>query len=145
VTRDEKWILYNNVQRKCSWDECRQPSLPVPEAVLHLKKDTLCVWWDLKGILYYELLNSNESTVDRHCAQLEKLKLAIVEKHPALANRRGIIFHQDNACPHVAINVQEKFRELKWETLSHPPYSLDLAPSAYHLFRSLQNSGWKKI
>ena len=31
-------------------------------------------------------------------------------------------------------------RELGWEVLMNPPYSLDLAPSDYHLFRSLKNS-----
>jgi len=30
-------------------------------------------------------------------------------------------------------------RELGWEVLMHPPYSSDIAPSDYHLFRSLQN------
>ena len=28
--------------------------------------------------------------------------------------------------------------ELRWSVLSHPPYSPDLAPSDYQLFRSLQ-------
>jgi len=34
----------------------------------------------------------------------------------------------------------QKLRELGWEVLMHPLYSPDIAPSNYHLFRSLQNS-----
>ncbi len=33
----------------------------------------------------------------------------------------------------------EKIREPRWEVLMKKPYSLDLVPSDYHLFRSLQN------
>jgi histone-lysine N-methyltransferase SETMAR len=35
--------------------------------------------------------------------------------------------------------MQQKIKELKWEILDHPPYSPDLAPPDYNLFRSLQN------
>jgi histone-lysine N-methyltransferase SETMAR len=31
-------------------------------------------------------------------------------------------------------------QELDWEILPHPPYSPNLAPSDYHLFRSLSNN-----
>ncbi|KOC61865.1 hypothetical protein WH47_05398, partial [Habropoda laboriosa] len=34
--------------------------------------------------------------------------------------------------------VQEKLREFGWEILSGSLYSLDIAPSDYHLFRALQ-------
>jgi len=59
---------------------------------------------------------------------------------PELINRRGIVFHHDNARPHTSLMTRQKLRELDWEVLMHPPYSLDIAPSDYHLFRSLQNS-----
>ncbi|KAK6763441.1 hypothetical protein RB195_023947 [Necator americanus] len=41
--------------------------------------------------------------------------------------------------PHVAQVVKAAFQELEWEVLQHPPYSPDLAPTDYHLFRSLSN------
>jgi histone-lysine N-methyltransferase SETMAR len=75
-----------------------------------------------------------------YCAQLANLKLAVADKHPILANRKGVVFHQDSACPDVAITMQEKLRELKWKILSHSPYYSDLASSDYRLFRSRQNS-----
>jgi histone-lysine N-methyltransferase SETMAR len=35
--------------------------------------------------------------------------------------------------------TQQKIKELNWEIFGNPPYSPDLAPSDYHLFRSLHN------
>ena len=32
---------------------------------------------------------------------------------------------------------QDIMETLKWEVLPHPPYSPDVAPSDYHLFRSM--------
>ncbi|GFU34151.1 putative DD34D transposase [Trichonephila clavipes] len=41
VTEDEKWVTYDSIVRK-------------PE--LTARKVLLCVWWDWKGIICYELL-----------------------------------------------------------------------------------------
>uniref|UniRef100_A0A8R1EMG6 Histone-lysine N-methyltransferase SETMAR n=1 Tax=Caenorhabditis japonica TaxID=281687 RepID=A0A8R1EMG6_CAEJA len=44
----------------------------------------------------------------------------------------------DNARPHVAKATQEKLQKLNWDTVPHPPYSPDIAPSDYPLFRLLK-------
>lgn len=46
----------------------------------------------------------------------------------------------DNARPHIANIVKLAVEELNWELLPHPAYSPDLAPSDFHLFRSLSNA-----
>ncbi|GFX50517.1 histone-lysine N-methyltransferase SETMAR [Trichonephila clavipes] len=45
----------------------------------------------------------------------------------------------DKARPHVARVTRNTIQRLGWETLCHPPYSTDLAPSDHHLFYSLDN------
>lgn len=89
----------------------------------------------------FELLPRNQTiNSDVYCQQLDRLNTAINEKRPELVHRKGVIFHQDNARPHTSLVTRQKLLELGWELMLHPPYSPDLAPSDYHLFRSLQNS-----
>ena len=78
-----------------------------------------------------------------HCClieQLTKLNNAVEEKRPELTNRKGVVFHHDNARPHTSLVTRQKLLELDWDVLPYPPYCPDLAPSDYFLFRSLQNS-----
>ncbi|GFV36514.1 putative DD34D transposase [Trichonephila clavipes] len=72
-------------------------------------------------------------------SELDCLKLEIDQKWPELVNRRGIVFHQDNAWPHASVVTHQNLWKLGWEVLMHPPYSPDLAPSDYHLFLALEN------
>ena len=55
-------------------------------------------------------------------------------------NRKGVIFHHDNATPDASLTTRQKLLRLSWKVILHPPYSPDLAPSDYCLFQSLQNS-----
>ncbi|XP_017795782.1 PREDICTED: histone-lysine N-methyltransferase SETMAR-like [Habropoda laboriosa] len=107
-----------------------------PKADLHPKKVMLCVCWNWKRILYYDLLANNETiNSEKYCSQLEDLRVAIEQKRPEMANRKGVMFHQDNARPHVSLTTRQKLLELGWDVVPHPPYSPDLAPSDFHLFR----------
>ncbi|XP_018053785.1 PREDICTED: histone-lysine N-methyltransferase SETMAR-like [Atta colombica] len=90
VTGDEKWIIYNNVERKRSWGKRNEPPLATPKAGLHPKKVMVCVWWDWK----------------------DELKTAIEQKRPEITNRKGVVFHQDIARPYVSLITPQKLLEL---------------------------------
>ena len=74
----------------------------------------------------------------RYRTQLMRLSQALQEKRSQYEQRheKMILLH-DNARPHVAQVVKTYLETLKWEVLPHPPYSPDIAPSDYHLFRSM--------
>ncbi|XP_017765117.1 PREDICTED: histone-lysine N-methyltransferase SETMAR-like [Eufriesea mexicana] len=140
VTGDEKWVIYENNGRKRSWSKRGEPAQTIAKPGLTTKKVLLRVSWDWKGILHYELLPSGQSlNSDLYCQQLTRLKQVIDQKRPELANRKGVVFHQDNARLHTSLTTRQKLRELGSEVISHPPYSPDLAPSGYHLLKHLHN------
>lgn len=139
VCCDEKWVLYVNVQRKKQWLCAGEEPISTPKPGLHPKKVLLCVWWDMNGIIYVELLDMGETITSAvYCRQLDGLREKLKLTRPSLLNRKGVILQQDNAKPHTSKLTRDKLKEFGWELLPHPPYSPDMAPTDYHLFRSLQ-------
>jgi len=139
ITGDEKWVVYNNVKRKRLWSKKDEPARSTSKADIHKKKVMLSIWWDFKGIVFFELLPDNTTINSEVYCQLDKLNDSLKQKRPELINRKGVVFHQDNARPHTSLVTRQKLLQLGWDVLPHPPYSPDLAPSDYYLFRSLQN------
>jgi len=141
ITGDKKWIYYENPKRKKAWVKPGKAGPLQPKKNIHCAKVMLCIWWDQKGIMHYELLKPSDTiTGDVYRRQLMRLKVAIEEKRPEWVNRHSkLIFQHDNAKPHTANVVKTYLKGQDWEVLSHPPYSPDIAPSDYHLFRTMQS------
>ncbi|KAG5323774.1 MOS1T transposase, partial [Pseudoatta argentina] len=73
---------------------------------------------------------------DRYRLQLIRLSHALREKRPEYEQRHDkVFFLHGNARPHVAKVVKKYLETLKWDVLPHPPYSSDIAPFDYWLFR----------
>ena len=135
VTGDEKWTLYVNYHHGRQWLKPGDSGDPTPKSDLHPKKVLLCVWWCATGVIHWELLPSNTTvTADLYCRQLDTVAAKLTGKMDR------VFFLHDNARPHVAKLTRQKIQDLGWTTLPHPPYSPDMAPTDYHLFRSLSHS-----
>lgn len=113
-------------------DKGEQPE-PQPKEGPRPSKIMPSVWWDYKGVIYYELL-SQALTANLHCRQLDRLAGKIAEKRP---NHATLRFLHENAQPHIGRMTRQKLLGLGWEVLPHPPYSTDIAPTHLHLFLSL--------
>lgn len=140
ITGDEKWVLYDNPKRKRQWLSPNESPRSTAKPGLHPKKALLCVWWSIRGVVHFEVLKPGQTVnADLYCEQLDRVNKSLIEKWPAIVNRKGVILQHDNARAHCARRTLEKINELGWEVLPHPPYSPDVAPSDFHLFRSLQH------
>ena len=96
----------------------------------------LSVFWDLKGILFWELPEKNERvSTNVYTEKVQKMADGVREKR---SKRLEIALLQDNAKPHTAKLTQQFLKSLGWMTVPCPPYSPDLAPSDYHIFQALK-------
>jgi len=59
-------------------------------------------------------------------ANMERLRQAIERKWQELINRKGVVFHHDNARPHTSLATRQKLRELSWEVLTYLIYLIVL-------------------
>ncbi|KFM79731.1 Mariner Mos1 transposase, partial [Stegodyphus mimosarum] len=123
---DETWVYHHDPDFGGETSSCAKP-----------KKLLASVFWDAKGILFIDYLQTGKTiNSDYYCNLLNQLDEKIRERRPGL--QKKIIFRQDNAPAHTAQKTIAKITELKYELLQHPAYSPDLAPSDFWLLPHLK-------
>ena len=75
-------------------------------------------------------------------ALLKRMRESLKEKRRGKL-KRGVLLQQDNAPVHNSKVAIAAAKECKFEIISHPPYSPDLAPSDYHMFGNLKKNTWE--
>ena len=154
VTGAQKWIVYEDRKRKKSSIDPKELQSTTSESKIHAKKVLLCIWWDMKGVLYYELQGSDQEfhgpgiiTSKGYDDQLNELSDAIEKKRPFTGKgKRKVILLYDNAMPQVTSDTQRTILKLGWEVMPHAANSPDLMPFDYHMFKIIADeaSGLKK-
>jgi histone-lysine N-methyltransferase SETMAR len=140
---DEKWVLYTNIKKGMSWQTKGKPGIKAAREKRFPKKVLISVFWDRYGVIYRDVLpNKQTVTAEYYQYQICELYRQLFLKRPWYFEGEilpQLFFRHDNASPHRAASTKGLLEELGFKVLAHPPYSPDLAPSDFHLFRSLQN------
>jgi [histone H3]-lysine36 N-dimethyltransferase SETMAR len=142
VTGDETWVYYYDPptkQHDMQWIQKGKSPPKKARVVKTARKVMLSLFWDASRPLLADFL-SPKTTIngDYYAMLLSKLRDAIKEKRRGKL-KKGVLLLHDNAPPHKARVAQGALRQCKFEELQHPPYSPDLAPSDFHVFRQLKS------
>lgn len=137
LCQDEKWLFYSNPNHNPVWVPFDEPAPTVAKRDVHGRKQLVSFWFSRHGPVHCELLPINSTiTADSLSSELE----TVVRKAAQLnENLKNPVLLWDNARPHKAKHTRETLERLSIEELPHPPYSPDLSPCDYHIFRSLQD------
>ena len=140
VTTDETWLYHYDLETKQQSMEWRHSGLPRPknsECKNPLEKFSPA-FWDQDGILLIDYLQKGQTmNAEYYSSLLVQLKDILKEKRRGKVTK-GVLFLHDNVPSHRALATQKKLAYLGFQCLESPPYSLDLAPSDYHLFPGLK-------
>jgi len=137
VTMDETWLYHYDPETKQQSMEWRHSGLTCPKKFRLQKsagKFLVSNLWDEDCILLTDYLPKGQ-TINAEYYSYLLVKLKDILKENLRGNfTKGLLFLHDNTTADRALATQKKLVYLGFQFLDNPPYSLDLAPSDYHLF-----------
>lgn len=141
VTRDDTWVYYydpETKQQSSQWEHRGSPPPVKAKVQKSDKKLMMTVFWDSKGPLLIKFLE-RITTINgaAYAETLKELRDAVEEKR-GVKGRNWVHLLHDDASPRTSLVARTAADENRFRWLSHTPYSPDLAPSDYYLFRKLK-------
>ena len=142
VTGDETWIHHwdpDTKQESMQWKHKDSPAPKKFRTQPSAGKVMATVFWDAKGVIMLDYKPNKTTITGAYYADImRKLRDAIKKKRRGMLTA-GVLLLHDNAPVHKCRVAQAAIRDCGFEQLNHPPYSPDLAPSDYYLFRNLKS------
>ncbi|XP_026327857.1 histone-lysine N-methyltransferase SETMAR-like, partial [Hyposmocoma kahamanoa] len=141
VTGDETWVHHFEPESKQESMQWHKKGTPPPKKFKVSEsagKIMATVFWDCEGILLVDYKEKGVNITREYYARtLERLKEAVKEKRRGKWTK-GVLLLQDNAPVHKSNVAMAALHKCGFQSLTHPPYSPDLAPSDYYLFPNLK-------
>lgn len=141
VIGDETWIHHwdpESKQESMLWKHGDSPPPKKFRTQSSAGKILATIFWDCMGVLLIDYMPHNTTINGQYYAALmNRLRESIKEKRRGKLAKCVLLLH-DNAPAHTSQVAQAAIRNCGFEQLNHPPYSPDLAPSDYYLFRHLK-------
>ena len=148
VTGDETMVLYYDALSKresVEWHKPGEAPLRKAKVTQSVKKIMATIFWNCRGILLIDF-KERYTTVNTayYASLLHKLRDAIKEKRQGMLSH-GVRLLRDNAPVCTVADAKAAVKECGFEEIKHPPYSPDLAPSHYYLFKLKNDLQGKKF
>jgi len=139
VTGDASLIHHFDPEEKRLSMQYRHTSTPRPKKIKTMpsaSKILLNVFWESQTVYMTEFLEAgNTANSAQYIETTKNLRRRVCRVRRSTS--RILLLHDDER-PHTAPTTTEALETLKFEVLSHPPYSPDLAPSDFHFFPHLK-------
>ena len=136
---DETWICQFDPENKIQSKEWHPKGAPGPvkfKAERSVKKVMATIFWDSEEVFLLDFLEGKKTVTSNYYKDvLKKLKTSLAKKRREKLHSQ-ILYHHDCASAHSSRAVRALLCEFRWETLPHPPYNTDLAPSDFFCFRN---------
>jgi histone-lysine N-methyltransferase SETMAR len=101
-------------------------------------KQILLAFFDNKGVIYSHIVPKGSPVNGKYIVKaLSNFLKQLKKKRPQMVEQEWW-FHWDNAPIHTAAVVQHWFAAHSIQRLEHPPYSPDLAPADFFLFKRVK-------
>ena len=132
VTCDESWIYCYDPETKRQSSQWKHVGSPRPKKARQNKstnKLLMIPFFDSTGMIYMHWVSTGQTVNKEYYVEvLREFRETFRRKRPTLFKSGQWHFHQDNAPVHNSILVTDYLTKMGIKTVSHHPYSPDLAP-----------------
>ena len=104
-------------------------------------KAMMIAFFDIRGVIYIDWVPEGQ-TVNKvyYKNVLTTLRERVRRRRPDMSKNASWILHHDNAPAHNALSVKRYLEKNNIPVMEHPPYSPDLAPCDFFLFRKIKTA-----